>query len=221
MVFGSVGAPAAPEALVYLVDEDDGELKALARLLRAHGLAVRALPSATAFLRAHDPAVAGCAVLDVHLPGMDGLALQQALRLDGAGRPVVFITGSGEVEQGVRAMKAGAVDFLTKPVDEAALLGAVLRALALDAAARPARAELQRIRGCLESLTPREREVLRHVVAGRLNKQIAADLGIAERTIKVHRARAMEKMGAASLAQLVRKTLEVRVGAVFEDDPEG
>lgn len=148
MVFGSVGAPAAPEALVYLVDEDDGELKALARLLRAHGLAVRALPSATAFLRAHDPAVAGCAVLDVHLPGMDGLALQQALRLDGAGRPVVFITGSGEVEQGVRAMKAGAVDFLTKPVDEAALLGAVLRARGTAAYPRlPGVAHAARTRG--------------------------------------------------------------------------
>ena len=220
MDVGSVGAPDASEPLVYLVDADAGELKALACLLQTRGLAVRALPSAEAFLRTHDPAVAGCAVLDVHLPGMDGLALQQRLRRDGAVRPVVFIAGSGAVEQGVQAMKAGAVDFLTKPVDPAAFLGAVGRALASDARERRVRAQLQRIRACLASLTPREREVLRQVVAGRLNKQIAADLGITQKTIKVHRARAMEKMEAASLAQLVRKTLEVRAGALFEDDPD-
>lgn len=192
----------------------------LARLLQAAGLAVQPLSSADAFLRAHDPALAGCAVLDVHLPGIDGLALQRRLRRDGAARSVVFIAASGAVEQGVQAMKDGAVDFLTKPVDPVAFLGAVGRALASDTRERRARAELQRIRGCLDSLTPREREVLRQVVAGRMNKQIAADLGITEKTIKVHRARAMEKMEAASLAQLVRKTLEVRAGAVFEDDPD-
>lgn len=218
MAFGSMRA--TPEPQVWLVDANVGELRVLARLLQAGGLAVQPLPSADAFLRAHDPALAGCAVLDAYLPGMDGLALQQRLHRDGAIRPIVFIAGSGAVEQGVQAMKAGAVDFLTKPVDPVALLGAVGRALAADARERRVRAQLQRIRGCLDSLTPREREVLRQVVAGRLNKQIAADLGITEKTIKVHRARVMEKMEAASLAQLVRKTLEVRAGAVFEDDPD-
>jgi FixJ family two-component response regulator len=199
---------------VYLVDDDAAVLKALERLLQADGLAVRAFASAAAFLGAHDPDVAGCVVLDMRLPDAGGLAVQQALVASGAWRPVVFMTGYGDVADSVQAMKAGAVDFLTKPCDEAELLAAVRKALARDEEARVVRDELQRIRGRMASLTPREHEVLQQVVFGRLNKQIAADLGIAEKTIKVHRARAMEKMGASSLADLVRKTVEVEAGVV-------
>jgi FixJ family two-component response regulator len=204
--------------MVYLVDDDPGVLKAMTRLLEAEGMAVCAFSSADSFLRAHDPETPGCAVVDVCMPGLGGLALQQELRRGGATRAVVFVTGHGDVEQGVRAMKAGAVDFLTKPFDAGDFVGAVRRALEHDRHDRAVRCELQRIRGHLDSLTRRERQVVRHVVAGRLNKQIASDLGIAEKTIKVHRARAMEKMGVGSLAQLVREMVEVEAGAVIEDE---
>jgi FixJ family two-component response regulator len=204
------------EKIVYLVDDDPGVLKALGRLLQSEGLVVRTFQSAADFLREHDPAVTGCVVLDLRLPDLGGLALQQTLLASGCERPVVFMTGFGDVADSVQAMKAGAVDFLTKPCDDECLLRAVRGALDRDEHERTVRLELQRIRGRLASLTPREHEVLQHVVDGRLNKQIAADLGIAEKTIKVHRARAMEKMGASSLADLVRKTFELEVGAVVE-----
>lgn len=202
------------EKMVYLVDDDAGVLKSLGRLLQAEGLRVRTFQSAAAFLREHDPDVGGCVVLDMRLPDGGGLELQQTLAASGAARPVIFMTGYGEVADSVQAMKAGAVDFLTKPCDEAVLLAAIHRAIARDEDARRVRDELQRIRGRMASLTPREHEVLQQVVFGRLNKQIAADLGIAEKTIKVHRARAMEKMGASSLADLVRKTVELEAGVV-------
>jgi len=209
---------ASPEPAIYLVDDDAGMLQTMARLLQAEGYAVRTYTTAAGFLRAHDPDVPGCAVVNLRLPDMDGLAVQQALHDGGDARVIVFVSGDADVEQGVRAMKAGAVDFLTQPLDDAVLIGAVRRALARDSHERGVRRELQRIRGHLDSLTRRERQVLRQVVAGRLNKQIASDLGIAEKTIKVHRARAMEKMGAGSLAQLVREMLEVDAGAVFDGD---
>ena len=209
------------ESMVYLVDDDPGVLKAMTRLLEAEGMAVCACSSADSFLRAHDPQVPGCAVVDVCMPGLGGLALQQQLQRAGVARAIVFVTGHGDVEQGVRAMKAGAVDFLTKPFDAADFVAAVRLALAHDRHERAVRSELERIRGHLDSLTRRERQVVRHVVAGRLNKQIASDLGIAEKTIKVHRARAMEKMGVGSLAQLVREMVEVEAGAVVEDEPAG
>lgn len=192
--------------LIYLVDRDRGALQGMSSLLRAEGLAAREFATSAAFLSAHDPQAAGCAVVDIGMPGLDGLALERA---------VVFVSGDGDVGQGVRAMKAGAVDFLTKPCEAGELLGAVRRALERDARERAVRYELARIRARLDSLTRREHQVLRQVVAGRLNKQIASDLGIAEKTIKVHRARAMEKMGAGSLAQLVREMLELDAGAVF------
>jgi FixJ family two-component response regulator len=200
--------------MVYLVDDDAAVLKSLERLLQADGLAVHAFDSAAGFLREHDPDVTGCVVLDMRLPDVGGLAVQQALAASGAERPIVFMTGYGDVADSVQAMKAGAVDFLTKPCDETELLAAVRKAIARDEEARRVHDELQRIRGRMASLTPREHEVLQQVVFGRLNKQIAADLGIAEKTIKVHRARAMEKMGASSLADLVRKTVEVEAGVV-------
>jgi FixJ family two-component response regulator len=187
-----------------VVDDDPGVLRALTRLLSAAGLETRAFPSAAAFLDAHDPATLGCLVLDVALPGLDGLQLQRALASSECARPIVFITGRGDIPTSVRAMKGGAVDFLTKPVDDKDLLAAVRNAIEIDRQAREAEVEMNTVRQRLASLTAREREVLVHVVAGRLNKQIAADLGIVEKTIKVHRSRIMTKMAVGSLADLVR-----------------
>lgn len=205
------------EAVVYLVDDDHGVLRALARLLRSVGYAVQAFDSADEFLVAHDPGVSGCAVLDMLMPTIGGLAVQQALLASDCERFIVFMTGHGDVDTSVQAMKAGAVDFLTKPFDDGEFLAAVSSAIARDEQARRVRSELQSIRLRMSRLTPREHEVMQHVVAGRLNKQIAADLGIAEKTIKVHRARAMEKMEAASLAELVRIALEADVGVIAEE----
>jgi two-component system, LuxR family, response regulator FixJ len=209
------------EPLTYLVDGDAGALKDMAGLLQAAGLRVAAFDRTDVFLQAHDPAQPGCAVIDVRSPGLDGLngldglALLRELQQCGAERAIVFVAGGGDVELGVRAMKAGADDFLIKPLEVAGFVAAVRHALARDAHERAVRRELQRIRAHFDTLTRREEQVLRHVVSGRLNKQIAFDLGIAEKTIKVHRARVMEKMGATSLAQLVRETLELEAGAVF------
>lgn len=185
-------------------------LRALSRLLSAAGLQARAFSSPAAFLEAHDPATAGCLVLDVAMPGLDGLALQRALAVSDCARPIVFITGRGDIPTSVRAMKGGAVDFLTKPVNDGDLLAAVCNAIEIDRLAREAQVGMSALKQRLASLTPREREVLVQVIAGRLNKQIAADLGIVEKTIKVHRARIMTKMAAGSLADLVR--IAERVG---------
>jgi FixJ family two-component response regulator len=187
-----------------VVDDDPSVLRALARLLSAAGLEVRGFPSPAAFLEAHDPGTPGCLVLDVALPGLGGLEVQKALSVSDCARPIVFVTGRGDIPTTVRAMKGGAVDFLTKPVNDSDLLAAVRNAIEIDRAARQAQVEVDAMRQRLARLTPREREVLVHVVAGRLNKQIAADLGTVEKTIKVHRARIMEKMAVGSLAELVR-----------------
>jgi len=190
---------------VYLVDDDPGVLKALSRLLRARGYEVKPYASPQLFLDEHDVAVPGCAVLDVSMPGLDGLELQRALTASvGSHRPVVFITGKGDIPTSVRAMKAGAIDFLTKPVKDKDLFDAISRAEARDTQSRQHYSELESIHAKIETLTPREREVLLHVVAGRLNKQIAADLGTVEKTIKVHRSRMMEKLGIRTVADLVR-----------------
>jgi FixJ family two-component response regulator len=189
---------------VFLVDDDPGVLKSLSRLLRAKGYDVRSCESPQDFLAHHDVSVPGCAVLDVSMPGLDGLALQQALTAGGSHRPVIFITGKGDIPTSVRAMKAGAIDFLTKPVNDKDLLAAIARAEEQDAKSRRAHAEQASIQARITTLTPREREVLTHVVAGRLNKQIAGDLGTVEKTIKVHRSRMMEKLGVRTVADLVR-----------------
>lgn len=209
------------EPVVYLVDGDNLEKQALCRLLQAEAMTVRAFATADEFLRAHDPLAPGCAVLDICLPGLGGLGLQRALLESDSERFIVFMTGRGDVAASVQAMKAGAVDFLVKPFPYGDLVAAVRNALAMDEHARKVRVALASIQRCLDTLTPREYQVLRHVVEGRLNKQIAADLGIAEKTIKVHRARAMEKMGAGSLAELVRKTFAVEVGALLDDRQDG
>lgn len=213
------------ESIIYMVDDDPGVLKALTRLLRTEAYTVQAFASAGEFLLAHDPLAPGCVVLDIHMPDIDGLALQEALLASASERFIVFVTGHGDIATSVQAMKAGAVDFLTKPFHDEDFLAAVRNAIAKDQQARTLRTELQSIRWRIDTLTPREHQVLQHVVAGRLNKQIAADLGIAEKTIKVHRARAMEKMGAASLAELVRISVKADIGAVaagrLNDRPDG
>ncbi|CAN7570300.1 response regulator [Bradyrhizobium sp. LjRoot220] len=200
------------EFTVYLVDDDAGVRRGLSRLLRAKGYDVQAYASPQGFLEHHDPAAPGCALLDVAMPGLNGLGLQQALTERGSHRPVIFITGQGDVPTSVRAMKAGALDFLTKPVKETDLLEAVERARRRDAEHRLADSELGSIQAKISTLTPREREVLAHVVAGRLNKQIAGDLGTVEKTIKVHRSRMMEKLGVRGVADLVRLAEKAQIG---------
>jgi FixJ family two-component response regulator len=152
----------------------------------------------------HDSSVPGCAVLDVSMPSLDGLELQKALSDGGSQRPVIFLTGEGDIPTSVRAMQAGAIDFLTKPVNDTDLLAAIARAVQADSENRIVSTELALVRARFMSLTPREHEVMTHVIAGRLNKQIAGDLGTVEKTIKVHRGRLMEKMGVRSVAELVR-----------------
>ena len=193
-----------PQPHVYVVDDDLLVREALARLLRSADYQVSAFESAEAFLTGRVPGAPGCLLLDVGLPGVDGLALQQALAADAAALPVIFLTGRGDVPTCARAMKSGALDFLTKPVQDEVLFAAVDKALERDLEQRGALAYRAQTESRLATLTPREREVLMHVMAGRLNKQIAADLGTAEKTIKVHRARGMEKMQVRSVAELVR-----------------
>lgn len=190
--------------VVFVVDDDSTLLRALTRLIAASGLDVQPFNSPAAFLNAHDFRQPGCAVIDVAMPDLDGLQLQEKMIERGSQRPIIFLTGHGDVPTTVRAMKAGAVDFLTKPVDEKVLLSAIAAAIEKDATIRKSEAELDALRHQYASLTLRESQVFAHVVAGRLNKQIAGDLGIVEKTVKVHRAHVMEKMGARSLADLVR-----------------
>lgn len=190
--------------IVYLVDDDTAVQKALGRLLQARGYVVHSYTAPQAFLAEHDASIAGCAILDVSMPDLDGLELQQALSEQGSQRPIIFLTGKGDVPTSVRAMRAGAIDFLTKPVNDADLFAAIARAEKEDYESRSTAASLSSIRAKVDMLTPRELEVMTHVVAGRLNKQIAGDLGTVEKTVKVHRARVMSKMGVRSVADLVR-----------------
>jgi FixJ family two-component response regulator len=192
------------QSLVHLVDDDDMVLRALGRLLDAAGYRSQSYTSAEDFLARPEPNSPGCAVVDLCLPGVDGLHLQSKLMETDRGLPLIFLTGRGDIASSVRAMKGGAVDFLTKPVEKATLLAAVDKALELDLLARSIRVDVESFERNLALLTPREREVLEGVVAGRLNKQIAADLNIAEKTIKVHRARVMRKMSVRTTADLVR-----------------
>ncbi|HKU86623.1 MAG TPA: response regulator [Casimicrobiaceae bacterium] len=194
--------PAAIVPIVHVVDDDAPVRAALTRMLRIAGFNSRGYASAAEFLVGDDHA-GGCLVLDVSLPGMSGVELQAVLaKVDGS-LPIVFLTGRGDIATSVRAMKAGAVDFLTKPVKRDVLLAAVRTAIARDAAARAQRAELRGLRNRFETLTTREREVFERVINGKLNKQIADDLGTSIRTVKAHRANVMSKMAVGSLAELV------------------
>lgn len=193
---------AAP--VVFVVDDDPSFLTAVSRLLRAAGHSVEEYSSPDRFLAEHDPQRPGCLVLDLAMPGFTGLEVQEALAARGSERPIVFLTGRADVPSSVRAMKRGAVDFLTKPVTESTLLEAVAAAVRRDAESRRASAAQAEFCQRWATLTPREREVLRHVVRGRLNKQIAADLGTVERTVKLHRSHLMAKLHVQSVAELVR-----------------
>ncbi len=190
--------------IVHVVDDDPSFLRAVSRRLRLAGMQVMAFSSVADFLASRGVEVPGCVVLDLNMPEMDGLKLQEALLQSKDPSPVIFLTGQGDIPKSVRAMKQGAVDFLTKPVQGPDLLSAVNRALAVAAKGREARREKGTWQDRYESLTPREREVCALVVRGLLNKQIAYELGTSERTIKAHRAKVMEKMRVDSLAELVR-----------------
>jgi FixJ family two-component response regulator len=189
---------------IYLVDDDERVLVALKRLLTSEGYLVACYSSGEEFLRGHDPAVPGCAIVDLGLPGIDGFGVQETLSAGLAGRPVIFLTGRGDIPASVKAMKAGAIDFLAKPPDAPNLLAAVAQAMQRDGEARRDREQRRSLEQRVSTLTPREREVLDLVVTGRLNKQIAGDLGTVEKTIKVHRGRMMRKMGVRTVADLVR-----------------
>jgi FixJ family two-component response regulator len=199
------------ESLVILVDDDPSFRRSTERLLRTAGYAIQSFASALEFLRIPRPDVPACLVSDVRMPGLNGLDLQRELTRAGWQIPIIFITGHGDVPTSVRAMKAGAVDFLSKPFREKDLLDAIEKALERDRVAREERTRLAEVRRNYQSLTPREREVMGHVVSGLLNKQIAAKLHTVEKTIKFHRAHIMEKMQAESLAALVRMAGELGV----------
>jgi FixJ family two-component response regulator len=188
---------------VFIVDDDAAILKAVSRLLRSKGFSVQTFASAEALLEQWDPQAPGCLVLDVALPGLDGLGLQRRLREAGEALSIVFITGHGDIPTSVQALKAGALDFLTKPVKAETLLAAVRAAIGQDALARQVKAGLADLKQRLATLTPRECEVFQALAAGKLNKQVAFDLGIVEKTVKFHRAKVMERMRASSFAELV------------------
>ena len=196
--------------LIHVVDDDDSLRSALQRLLAAAGYRVRAYASAGEFLLDPPADAPGCLLLDLRMPGPSGLDLQEALARHGIRLPVIFLSGHGDLATGVRAMKAGAVDFLSKPVEREPLLAAVARALELDAAQRAASGVDREMRARFAQLTAREREVFELVAAGRLNKQIADALGIAERTVKAQRAQVMAKLGAANAAELGRIAAQLR-----------
>jgi RNA polymerase sigma factor (sigma-70 family) len=193
-----------PEAIVFVVDDDLSVRRSLKRLIRSAGFTVESFASAQEFLERPRPDIPGCMVLDIHMPGVSGFDLQEELAAAEVNLPIIFLTGYGTVSASVRAMKAGACDFLEKPVDDAALVDAIHQAVERNRRTRMEQAEIRRIRGRVDSLSPKEREVLGLLLTGMLNKQIAFELGITEKTIKVHRSRVMEKMQAASLAELVR-----------------
>ncbi len=202
---------ADPQPVVYVVDDDASVRRSLMNLLRSVGFHVEGFTAAQGYLDSPQADAPGCLVLDVRLPGMSGLDLQREMARIKAPRPIVFITGHGDIPMAVQAIKGGAVEFLTKPFREQDLLDAIQRAIDLDRHMRRARADLSDLQQRFESLSPREREVLARVVAGLPNKQIAADLGVTEATVKVHRGQVMEKMRAASVADLV--TMNAKLGA--------
>ena len=197
-------APLGPT--VFIVDDDEAVRKAVSRLLRSAGIAVAVFASPGEFLAQYNPATPGCLMLDMAMPDLDGLQLQTALNEKGCILPIIFLTGHGDVSKSVQAMKQGAFDFLSKPAKDKDLLTAVRAAFERDTVVRQERAKLSEIRARLDMLTPREREVLEHVVSGKLNKQIAGDLCITEATVKMHRAHVMEKMKVQSVAELTRLT---------------
>jgi FixJ family two-component response regulator len=200
-----------PAAIVFVVDDDPSVRRAIKRLVESVGLHVELFGSAAEFMSSPRPDVASCLVLDIRLPGISGLDFQRELAKAKNEIPTIFITGHGDIPMTVRAMKAGAVEFLTKPFRDQDLLDAIQVALERDRARRKRQAETAMLRERLESLTPREREVLPLVVSGLLNKQVAAEIGTTEATVKVHRSQLMRKMGADSLPELVRMAEKIGI----------
>ena len=193
-----------PQATVFVIDDDASMRRALSYLLAAAGYKVETYPSAKAFLTRENYEGVGCILLDVRMPGLTGMELQEKLIRSAQSMPIIFLTGHGEVAMGVQAMKKGAVDFLTKPCDDEQLLAAIRTATAKAEQARAHLEEAKEISSRIELLTPREKEILRYVITGMLNKQIAGRLGVAEITVKIHRGRIMQKLSAESVADLVR-----------------
>jgi FixJ family two-component response regulator len=190
---------------IFLIDDDLSVREGVTSLIDSLGFPVRTFASALEFLALNPVRAEGCLILDVEMPGMNGLELQRAMNNSGIFLPVIFLTGHGDIPMTVEALKAGAVHFLTKPVREDALMNAIRQALESDRKSRSERAGIRRLRACFDLLAPRERQVMRLVVSGRLNKQIAHELGVSERTIKLHRSQVMRKMCAESLADLVKQ----------------
>src|SRR6266404_985193 len=202
--------------MVFVVDDYAPGRRSISRLLQAAGFAVTAFASAKEFLAQYDPKTSGCLVFDLAMPAVSGLELQGILADRGSLLPIIFLTAYGDIPKSVQAMKLGASDFLTKPVNDEDLLAAVRVAIEKHRALRREQAELSEIRARLATLTPREREVLEYVVAGKLNKQIAGELGTVEQTVKIHRAHVMQKMRVQSVAELVRITERCGIGGTVQ-----
>jgi RNA polymerase sigma factor (sigma-70 family) len=199
------------DSVVFVVDDDASVREAIASLIKSVGLNAETFETAQDFLQSKRPDVPGCVVLDVRLPGLSGLDLQRELSAHAIKLPIIFITGYGDIPMSVRAMKAGAVEFLTKPFRDQDLLDAIQQAVTRDRDSRHEQREMARLGQCFDSLTAREREVLDLVAAGLLNKQIAGELGVSEITVKIHRGQVMKKMGAGSLAELIKMTERLKI----------